>query len=102
MNGDTRVVSWKATEPEPDDVPSLEELRARERALGLNPETDPEADRIRQEMHRIIRRIMGDGTGGNGELPDDTGKQLTPHELKQKADAVAAEHAAVQVAEFPC
>jgi HK97 family phage prohead protease len=93
MNGDTRVVSWKSTEPEPEP-PSLEQLREHERRLGLE---DPEIARIRREMADQIRIHMNADAKRNGN-----GKTLTAAELRAKADRIAAEHAPIRVESFPC
>jgi hypothetical protein len=55
---------------------------------------DGEYDRVRREMRDTILRHMG-GTH-NQE------KKLTAASLREKADAVAREHAPIQIAEFPC
>lgn len=101
-NADTRVLSWKSTDDEPDpeqmrrDLEAqAEELRARsrelERELGLE---DPDIAAMREMGRGWVTPYSRNG--------DDT-KTLTPsQQLRAKSDARAKQHAAIVIASFEC
>jgi HK97 family phage prohead protease len=115
-NERARTLSAKSLPDDDPEPPSLDELQARsrwaERELGLE---DPEMRRFREEMRANMLRVMGKGpkyvdgddtlrgipegitrdTNGNGDE-----KALSDAELRAKADALALEHAPIQIAAF--
>jgi hypothetical protein len=82
---------------DPDEAPSLDDLHAMERDLGLDP---ADIIRLRQDTREFITRLLG-GDSNNGDR-DASEKRLTPDELKAKADSVARQFAPTTIAEFPC
>jgi uncharacterized protein len=84
-NADTRILAMKSMDDDEREVPSLEELRARERALDL----DGSQEKIRREMRDLMINAMSH--------PNGNGKSL--HE---RADKAAREHGPVQIASFDC
>jgi HK97 family phage prohead protease len=81
-----RTMATKADDP--DDTPSLDDLRDMERDLGLDP---PEIIRFRQDFRELVRvHMTGDSNNGNHDASE---KRLTAAELKAKADRIAHEFA---------
>ena len=99
MNADTRVTSWKSVEDDRDDdrePPSLDELRARERALDLDG-----TETLRREIAAHLCDIMTAATNdthsnGSSTHPDDA------KTLRARAEKTARECGPITVAMFEC
>jgi HK97 family phage prohead protease len=91
MNADTRVLGWKATEPElpePTDQTEPEPPTLEESTL------DEEGQRIADEWSARISSALNND--------DKTLALETPETLRQKSDRLAKEFGRVEIAEFPC
>jgi hypothetical protein len=90
MNNSTRITATKALDTDPDErVPSLEELRQRERALRLNEDYDDEPseqeqEALRQAIADEFSAIMRDYASPRHENGTTTPKSLAA--LKRRAD----------------
>jgi HK97 family phage prohead protease len=96
MNNTTRVTAWKSTDPDRDEPPSLDELRARERELDLDG-----AETLRREIAAHLRDIMtaatNDTHGNGGSTHPDDAKTL-----RARAEKAAREAGPITVASFDC
>jgi len=88
-NERTRTLSAKSDDPD-REPPSLDELRAREAELGL----DPESRRLRAEMRHLIMNALT-GTPPTRDDPhrrNGSDKRAKPETLKQRANRIEREH----------
>jgi HK97 family phage prohead protease len=88
-NPGARILAIKSDD---DDIPSVDELRARERELGLD-EDEQRRQAIADEWSNLMRTALG-AEHSNGDEP----KSLAA--LRAKSERIAREHAPIEIASF--